>query len=363
MPNPIPPSKIADDMNNNLSYWLYTADDNKTADAMKNIAKLNNFDFVNNIDITLLNDNQEQLKQAVKSIITDEATYPIFLIYDNVAKVVYYDPTPTAGYNDGVLGTDTGYSLTTLDNTVFVNAESTTARFAIFIKENSDKTSKYDLLENQIKNNVVTVENQHGALVYMYVFLIIISILSLMFNYDKIKLTHIVFLIFFIFYGFFYQHISTFIVMQFKDVMVSIKSTDSTNQLIQYIKLVLLVSIAFFVPLLSLMLFNTSYDVQLSDATDYTKSIIDGAVDYTSGLVDSSKDTLNDGISNISENVGNVQNSVNDVVGSVSDTVGNIGETVSNSVNTISDQVSDGFNRVTPVSSANPPPATAPPQA
>ena len=58
--------------------------------------------------------------------------------------------------------------------------------------------------------------------------------------------------------------------MQFKDAMISIKYSDSTSQLFSYFKVVLLATVAFVVPLLSLMLFNTSYDAPLSDVTDYT---------------------------------------------------------------------------------------------
>ena len=148
--------------------------------------------------------------------------------------------------------------------------------------------------------------------------------------------------------------------MQFKSVATSLKSADSASQLLQYIKLVVLTTFAFFVPLLSLMLFNTTYDVPLSDATDYTKSLIDGAVDYGSGLIDNSREIVNDGVGSLSQNVGNVQNTVNDAVGSVSNTVSNIGETVSSSVNTISEQVSDGLSRVTPAPSAPSAPSTTP---
>ena len=45
-----PPSKIADDLNNNSSYWLYTTDSPKNSTEMKHIAQLNSFDFINNVE-------------------------------------------------------------------------------------------------------------------------------------------------------------------------------------------------------------------------------------------------------------------------------------------------------------------------
>ena len=358
MSSPIAPSHIADDVNNNFSYWLYTADTPKTTDAMKNIAKLNNFDFVNDIDINVLDTNQIELKRAIQNI-EPSSTSVIFLVYDKIVSILYYDPT---NGDDGYLALGDGDSALQFGASAppMEAPSEITTKFAIFIKQNSDKTTKFHMLENQIKNNIVTAQNQNKALVYMYVFLVMISILSLLFNFDKVQLSHIGFLIFFIGYGVFYKHISTFIVMQFKSVATSLKSADSASQLLQYIKLVVLTTFAFFVPLLSLMLFNTTYDVPLSDATDYTKSLIDGAVDYGSGLIDNSREIVNDGVGSLSQNVGNVQNTVNDAVGSVSNTVSNIGETVSSSVNTISEQVSDGLSRVTPAPSAPSAPSTTP---
>ena len=300
------------------------------------------------LNISVLGENESTLKEIIGNL-EDSNTSPIFLVYNNVVKLIYYDPTINA------LGTDVGGSVLQFSSSSLVlnDAGDNLSKHAIFIKENEDKISKYELLEDQVKNNIISAENQNSALQYIYIFLLLISILSLMYNFDKIKLSHIAFLIFFIGYGFFYKYISMFIVIQFKDVMNSLKYTDSTTQLLSYLKLVLIATVSFLVPLLSLILFNTTYDVPLSDATDYTKSVIDNAVDYSSGIIETSRDTLNDGVSSISDGVDSVKNNVTDAVGTVSNTVGNIGETVSSSVNTISDQVSDGLNKNNTCSPAN----------
>ena len=144
-----------------------------------------------------------------------------------------------------------------------------------------------------------------------------------------------------------------FIVIQFKEVLKSLKYTDSSTQLLSYIKLVLISTISFLVPLISLMLFNTTYDAPLSDVTDYTASVVGDAVNYGSDFVENSKEVLNDGVSTLSNGVENVQNSVNNAVVNVSETVGNISETVGDSVTKVSDQINDGISRVTPSVSAS----------
>lgn len=361
---PTAPTKIADDLDNNSSYWFYTADSEKDFIEMKHIAQLNNFDFVNNIDLNVLadNDNQNLLKNTILEL-EPSGTSLIFLKQDNNIKKLYYDP------NNGALGVALGAGVsqfnagTTLED---ASNSSDATKYAIFIKQNEDKTSKFDLLESQIKNNIITADNQHTALQFIYLFLIVISILSLLFNFDKIRISHIIFLVFFIGYGVFYKYISTFIVMQFKDAMISIKYSDSTSQLLSYLKVVLIATVAFVVPLLSLMLFNTSYDAPLSDVTDYTKSVVGDAVDYGSELVENSQNVINEGVSTLSDSVGDARNSIQGAAEGVSETVGDISQTVSDSANKIGNQVSTGLNSMVQATSVGPSvaqPSTTPNQA
>ena len=344
----VAPTKIADDLDNNSSYWFYTADSEKSFIEMKHIAQLNNFDFVNNIDLNILadNNNQDLFKNTILEL-APSGTSLIFLKQDNTIKKLYYDPG-TDSTSNGLLGVDSGTGVSQfISTTVLANAQASDAtKYAIFIKQNEDKTSKFDLLESQIKNNIITADNQHTALQFIYLFLIVISILSLLFNFDKIRISHIIFLVFFIGYGVFYKYISTFIVMQFKDAMISIKYSDSTSQLLSYLKVVLIATVAFVVPLLSLMLFNTSYDAPLSDVTDYTKSVVGDAVDYGSELVENSQNVINEGVSTLSDSVGDARNSIQGAAEGVSETVGDISQTVSDSANNISKQVSTGLNSV-----------------
>ena len=172
-----PPSKIADDLNNNSSYWLY-ADDDKDATDMKYVAQLNNFDFVNNVDIAVIDDNQEEIKSIVGDLNPSNVS-PIYLIHGNVAKVIYFDPT------NEKIGTKTGNDVLPLtrDSVIHTPPDNLMTKYAIFIKQNDDKTSKFGLLEHQIKDNKITAENQHTALQYIYIFLIVISILSLILQF------------------------------------------------------------------------------------------------------------------------------------------------------------------------------------
>tara|TARA_Y100000389_G_C17412872_1_gene491983 strand:+ start:448 stop:1527 length:1080 start_codon:yes stop_codon:yes gene_type:complete len=357
---PIPPTKIAEDISNNYSYWLFTADASYNVTDMKHIAQLNNFNFVNNIDLTILASNELNVINAMGSINVGTDFTPIFVYADNEPKIMYYQSsdntllTTESGGGDIVLSNDTP---------LLPAAGDAMASNAIFIKQNDDKTSKFDLLETQIKQNIITADNQHTALQCIYIFLIVISILSLMFNFDKIKISHIVFLLFFICYGVFYKYISTLLVMQFKDAIGSIKTSDSVNQLIIFIKLICIVTSIFVVPLLTIIFFNTPYDAPLSDVTDYTKTVVGDVVDYGSEFVENSQNVINEGVSTLSDGVGDIQNNIKNSADGVSQAVGDIGGTVSETVGDIGETITNSASNLQNRFRTTPQPSTAPNQA
>tara|TARA_X000000368_G_scaffold388261_1_gene349640 strand:- start:268 stop:1362 length:1095 start_codon:yes stop_codon:yes gene_type:complete len=362
----IPPTKIAEDISNNYTYWLFTADASYNVTDMKHIAQLNNFNFVNNIDNTILASNGHNVINAMISINEPSDFTPIFVYANNGPKIMYYQSSDKT-----LLTTESGGDDIVLSNDMpLLPAGDAMASHAIFIKQNDDKTSKFDLLETQIKQNIITADNQHTALQFIYIFLIVISILSLMFNFDKIKISHIVFLLFFICYGVFYKYISTLLVMQFKDAIGSIKNSDSVNQLIIFIKLICIATSIFVVPLLTLIFFNTPYDAPLSDVTDYTKTVVGDVVgdvvDYGSEFVENSQNVINEGVSTLSDGVGDIQNNIKNSVDGVSQAVGDIGEKVSGTVGDIGETVTNSASnlqtrfRMAQPGSSTPQPSTAP---
>ena len=343
------PTHIASDVSNNLSYWLYPSYDlsgttyvltSKTVAQFKSLAKLNNFDFVTDINTSLLDDNRNNIINDVSYIAG--STQKIFLNYGGVVKKLFVGDNSGATsaelyINDG--SSSTPFSGSNNPNTYENAGMSELAEYAILIKIDNDKIDKFSLLDKQMRNNITMSENQHTALQYIYVFLIIISILSLIFNFDSLNISHIVFFLFFVGYGFVYQEISLFIISQFKSVMKSIKTADYTTQFLHYIKIVLLTLLALFIPLSTLTKFG-AYDVPLTDVTDYTQSITEDAVQYGNEFAEGARDTFNNGADAIS----NVVDGVRD---NVQTTIENVGDRISDIKNSASDMTDRFVSRPT----------------
>lgn len=335
------PTHIASDVSNNLSYWLYPSYDlsgstyeltSKTVSQFKSLAKLNNFDFVTDINTSLLFDNTDKITNGVNYA---SSTQKIFLnaggnvrnlfVGDNGGVVTLYQDDGYSGVFDGTW------------NPLGVADSSDQAEYAIFSKIDNDKIDKFSLLDKQMRNNITMSENQHTALQHIYVFLIIISILSLLFNFNSLNISHIVFFLFFVGYGFVYQEISLFIISQFKSVMKSIKTADYTTQFLHYIKIVLLTLLALFIPLSTLTTFG-AYDVPLTDVTNYTQSVTEDAAQYGNEFAESARDTFNNGADAIS-------NVVEDVRDNVQTTMENVGDRIGEIKNSASDMTDRFVNR------------------
>jgi len=334
------PQKIIEDLSNNTSYWLYTNDTHTTASKFQYVAELNSFDFHNNVNENIIKSDEfsNNLMNAM-TIVEAPSTSPIFIRFNNESYVIYYSVEGSSERLTIGDGSDTS-QLKDFDTSITMPAGTRTSKYAIVMKQNQDKTDDYVILEKQIRNNVIISKNQHVALQYIYIFLILISILGLLFNFQNVRLMHIIFLLLFIGYGLVYQNISMFIISQFKQVIQKMQVSDSTTQLMLYIKMVLLALLAFSLPVLSMLSFNSSYDMPISEVADLGQSSMNDVIDYGNDLVDNIKENTQEAADAFKERISDARDAVTDVTDNVRENISNVTDSVTN----LKDNIVDRFS-------------------
>jgi hypothetical protein len=337
------PQKIIEDLSNNTSYWLYTNDTATTASNFQYVAELNSFDFHNNVNENIVKSSEfsDNLINAMTAV-GASGTIEIFIRLNNESYVIYFSAPGGGGGAKKITLTHGGGApqLQDYDTSITVLAGARTSKYAIVMKQNQDKSDDYVILEKQIRNNVIISKNQHVALQYIYIFLILISILGLLFNFQNVRLMHIIFLLLFIGYGFVYQNISMFIISQFKQVIQKMQVSDSTTQLMLYIKMVLLALLAFSLPLLSMLSFNPSYDMPISEVADLGQSSMNDAIDYGNDLVDNIKENTQEAADAFKERISDARDAVTDVTDNVRENISNVTDSVTN----LKDNIVDRFS-------------------
>ena len=338
------PQKIIEDPSNNTSYWLYTNDTPTTASKFQYVAELNSFDFHNNVNENIVKSTEfsSNLIDAMTAV-DASGTRAIFIRLNNESYVMYFSaPGGGGGGAKKITLThgDRANQLKDYGTSITVLAGARISKYAIVMKQNQDKSDDYVILEKQIRNNVIISKNQHVALQYIYIFLILISILGLLFNFQNVRLMHIIFLLLFIGYGFVYQNISMFIISQFKQVIQKMQVSDSTTQLMLYIKMVLLTLLAFSLPVLSMLSFNSSYDMPISEVADLGQSSMNDAIDYGNDLVDNIKENTQEAADAFKERISDARDAVTDVTDNVRENISNVTDSVTN----LKDNIVDRFS-------------------
>lgn len=352
----IAPKFIIKDNSNNYSYWLYKVFD-LTDDGhlrvyvdrteLKSLAKLNNFDFETDVNVSVITSEEAAVKineQLVKDKESDDDldddlddNPKIAFIFNSTVKHMFGNALGgnsdnllyTGGDDDAPLAspfTEAGNFESQYNNSSS-DLGGNRVTYAIFLKNENDKGDKYYILNEQVRKNVIESDNQHTALQYMYMILIGVTLLTLMFNYNNVKLSHIVFFVFFVGYGFFYKYVSTFIISQFKSALKSVKTSDTITQLMLYIKIVVLTLVAISIPLISLTSFGEN-DVGLSEISDYTSSITENIMSQGSDLLESAQNTISDNMEGLKDSLGNAREGLEGGLDYVKDGMSNIGDNI-----------------------------------
>tara|TARA_Y100000748_G_C15494320_1_gene487664 strand:- start:1452 stop:2564 length:1113 start_codon:yes stop_codon:yes gene_type:complete len=345
----IAPKFIIKDNSNNHSYWLYKVFDSTegvherayvTSTELKSLAKLNNFDFESDVNVSVISSGEvavkinEQLVKDKESDVGLDNNPKIAFIFNSTVKQMFGNALggdtqnvlyTGAAYNDASPFTEAGNFESQYNSGSDLGGEDVT--YAIFLKNENDKGDKYYILNEQVRKNVIESDNQHRALQYMYMILIGVTVLTLMFNYNNVKLSHIVFFVFFVGYGFFYKYISTFIISQFKSALKSVKTSDTITQMMLYIKIVMLTLVAISIPLISLTSFGEN-DVGLSEISDYTSSITENIMSQGSDLLESAQNTISDNMEGLKDSLGNAREGLEGGLDYVKDGMSNIGDNI-----------------------------------
>ena len=168
-----------------------------------------------------------------------------------------------------------------------------------------------------------------------------ISLLTLLFNLQKLKISYIIFVLLFVGYGLYYKNISLFIISQFKSISKSMKEVDSVNQLYLYFKALVLLLISIFIPVVAFILFNTPYDASISEVKDYADNIVDDIKDYGGNLYEKASEKVGEATSTVANTADSIKDTINTTATGVIESANDIKKDIYDQSIKIKDDVMD----------------------
>jgi hypothetical protein len=238
----------------------------------------------------------------------------------------------TIGVHIELNGDEHIISAGTNDASLFESLYSSGVTHMVVVKNLNENQLESTLYASYINKN--TALNQNIALKYILIFFIVISLVNMSINYESINISHLLIFVIFLIYYYYYDYFASYILLKFKDAIDRTKTVNPVNQIISYLKILILCFITLFLPIMVFSLFNTDVfenqytDTSVSETIESASSNAASSIDYMKDIADEGAELANsaaDAASNL--NADKIKESVNNVGNQV---VGNIKDTIKN---------------------------------